>query len=209
MELSEGGNNHNNNTNQDGGGGGVAKNNINIIDHDVMIGGGGSDDNNNNNLPYFISIQRLGDFLKLEKFLRRQLKCQGSTCSFLQSADYAAVKIAVMHALRGAKVSADFAVSQIVCIPKSSLILCLADNHTSIMIREQEMSVSRVTSSSTPIKKKRKSMADDVDEVSNNSDKVEEESPLAAVSSVDLSFLESKFVTAIAKQRQSEKADAD
>ena len=150
-------------------------------------------------LPYFICIRSLGDFLKLEKFLRRQLQCQGTTCSFLQSADYAAVKIAATHALRGTRVSGDIEVPQIVCIPNSSLILCLVDNHSTIMIREQEISVPKTTATSA--KKKRKCMADEQPEEAEGEPPVE--------SSIDLSLLESKFVSAIAKQRQIENFDVD
>ncbi len=160
--------------------------------------------NGNNTLPYMICLKSSGDFLKLEKFLRHQLQCQGPTCSFLQSADYAAVKIAVTHALRG-RISVDIAVPQIVCIPNSSLILCLMDNHTTIMIREQVTSVPKNVLSPSE-KKKRKCRADE-EENNEEEENVGEES--TAGSSLDLSGLESKFVSAIGKQRRSEKSDAD
>ena len=96
--------------------------------------GGGGGGGSSLTLPYLICLKTSGDFLKLEKFLRHQLQCQGSTCSFLQSADYAAVKIAVTHTFHG-RVSVGISVPQIVCIPNSSLILCLMDNHNSTPIQ--------------------------------------------------------------------------
>jgi hypothetical protein len=149
-------------------------------------------------LPYLICLKNTGDFLKLEKFLRHQLQCQGSTCSFLQSAEYAAIKIAATHALRG-RVSFDIAVPQIVCIPSSSLLLCLIENHTTIMVREQVTLTPKTVTTSG--KKKRRCRTDEEEE-----DEIEVcEADTTPEVSLDLSSLESNFVSAIGKQRQTNK----
>ena len=167
---------------------------------DDANGGGGGGGGSSLTLPYLICLKTSGDFLKLEKFLRHQLQCQGSTCSFLQSADYAAVKIAVTHTFHG-RVSVGISVPQIVCIPNSSLILCLMDNHSTIMVREQVTSVVPITVS-VPGKKKRKCMVEEKGE-NGDVDGVDEpcKPPPPPKGSLDLSRLESNFVMAIGKQR--------
>ena len=51
-------------------------------------------------VPYFLEIKQASDILILEKDICSLLQCTGRTCAFFQSADYVALKISIMHALR-------------------------------------------------------------------------------------------------------------
>jgi hypothetical protein len=151
------------------------------------------------NIPYTVDLKQVGDFLKLEKILRHQLQCQGSSCSFLQSAEYAAVKIAAMHAWQGRGL-VDIAVPQIICIPNSSLMLHVMDSHTTIIIREQLFST---CGKETSKKKKRKSPGEICDRESVVDTHEDCEVEVAADKDLNVKkveALEKMFVTARAKR---------
>jgi hypothetical protein len=96
---------------------------------------GGS--NNENILPCIFSITKASDFLKIEKVLRFVLQCHGPTCSFLQSADYVDIKIAVIHAIQGRKCDDKPLVCKNIHIPNSSIVLYLLDDHKTIILKDK------------------------------------------------------------------------
>ena len=51
-------------------------------------------------LPYALRIERPSDILRLERDIRRMLRCDSHSCAFMQSAEYALFKIDARHALR-------------------------------------------------------------------------------------------------------------
>jgi len=78
-------------------------------------------------------VSKTSDFLKLENAIRYLLKCQGPTCSFFKSAEYAAIKIAVTHASVGNSVK-NIDVPRVVYIACSPLVLYLNDDNKTIVI---------------------------------------------------------------------------
>ena len=51
-------------------------------------------------VPFCMSIKKARDLLHLEKALRELLRCEGRTCTFLQSSVYARLKFEIQYALR-------------------------------------------------------------------------------------------------------------
>jgi hypothetical protein len=86
-------------------------------------------------VPYTLRIERTADLIGLEKDLRVLLQCQGRTCAFLQSAEYAALKFDVCHALRGAR-RAD-AAERTIYVSGSTLCLQVSDDGLSIVIQSR------------------------------------------------------------------------
>jgi hypothetical protein len=86
-------------------------------------------------VPYTLRIERTADLIGLEKDLRVLLQCQGRTCAFLQSAEYAALKFDVCHALRGAR-RAD-ASERTIYVPGSTLCIQVSADGLSIVIQSK------------------------------------------------------------------------
>jgi hypothetical protein len=98
-------------------------------------GCGGS--SSENILPCIFSITKASDFLKIEKVLRFVLQCHGPACSFLQSADYVDIKIAVIHAIQGRKCDDKPLLCKNIHIPNSSIVLYLLDDHRTIILKDK------------------------------------------------------------------------
>jgi hypothetical protein len=149
--------------------------------------------------PFTITLTQMGDFLRLEKVLRHLLQCHGTTCSFLQSADYVSIKIAAAHALRGSL--GLIYPPTTVYIPQSKLIMSLTDNNTTIVVRESDLEPIK-TSQIVPKTKKRKCKHGDSEkkEAENDEeDKQEDFGDVVMESSgnlQDISVLESNFIKA-------------
>ena len=81
-------------------------------------------DNNIIRLPYMIYISKPSDFLELESILRKLLQCHGNTCTFLQSAEYTALRHVVL--LQRQSIN-DNNTMTVLYIPKTNFYLKLLD----------------------------------------------------------------------------------
>ena len=101
-------------------------------------------------VPCSITLESMSDLLKLEKLIRELLHCQASNCSFLQSADYMALKFAITRNIQkrqmqpssllpsstNESLDTEFG-SSVLHIPQSALTLFVSDNLSTIVIKSR------------------------------------------------------------------------
>jgi hypothetical protein len=86
-------------------------------------------------VPWGIRIERPRDLLRLEEALRALLRCDGSACTFLQSAEYARLKIDTRHALR----TPNFVgAPRSIRVPGSTLVLHVDRDGRSVIVQNQQ-----------------------------------------------------------------------
>lgn len=90
--------------------------------------------------PCSLTIETQSDFLALEKRIRFILGCDGSYCSFLQSADYMNLKFmiqrTILSKLTPSLINTNDIIQRVFHIPKTNFVLCLLDNNKTIIIRD-------------------------------------------------------------------------
>jgi hypothetical protein len=83
------------------------------------------------------------DIISLERDIRMLLQCQGRQCAFLQSAEYAALKISMYHALRELPPSKDMRLmnGQVIYIPGSTLYIQVGEDGLSLLIQSKAVAI--------------------------------------------------------------------
>ncbi len=102
-------------------------------------------------VPYVRQIATAKDIIALERDMRGLLQCQGRSCAFLQSAEYAALKISMYHALRELPPSTDMRTmaGQTIYIPGSTLFIEVGEDGLRLLIQSKTTALAPATKASS------------------------------------------------------------
>jgi len=99
----------------------------------IILTGISMNETHTTSLPFSFTVNNHKDILTIERIIRQLSLCDGTYCAFLQSAEYLQLKFILQQSIYHKEV---IQCQKIWRIPKTKAVICLLDNHKTVVFRD-------------------------------------------------------------------------